>query len=105
MSEHESVVYYIGGIYAGIVKIGITQRLKGRLADLRRIHGGSLRVLAWEPGYRDLETHRHLQFMAARFDGEWFWQTPALMRHIAALEHDVTRFGIRTPRREELVRS
>lgn len=60
--EARGVVYYIE-LRPGVVKIGYTGQLQQRLASFRVSHTA---LLATEPGGRDVERERHLQFAQAR---------------------------------------
>lgn len=82
----KSLVYYI--LFGNRIKIGISATLRSRLDSLPR----GLRVLATEPGGREVERERHAQFADCRVGGEWFRPTRTLMVHIANLalaENDV----------------
>lgn len=74
------VVYYLG--FGDRIKIGTSVNLARRLGELPP---GDL--LAVEPGGADLEDERHEQFAADRIliNREWFRDSPALLRHIAAV--------------------
>lgn len=75
----QSLVYYI--LFGSRIKIGISTSLRSRLDSLPR----GVRVLATEPGGRDVERQRHSQFADCRVGGEWFRPTRALLVHIANL--------------------
>jgi hypothetical protein len=75
----EDLVYYI--LFGSRIKIGISSSLRSRLDSLPR----GVRVLATEPGGRDVERQRHGQFADCRAGGEWFRPTRALLTHIARL--------------------
>lgn len=73
------VVYYIR--QGERIKIGTSRSPRQRLAQLWHE-----RLLAFEPGGRDVEHARHESFAALRVGGEWFRAEPELLAHIAALE-------------------
>jgi hypothetical protein len=73
------VVYYLR--FRDRIKIGTSANPRSRLAQLRYDD-----LLAFEPGDRDVEQRRHLQFAVDRFPGsEWFAASPALDAHVAVL--------------------
>jgi len=73
------VVYYIQ--MNEYIKIGTTTRLRQRLATFS---ARPKDLLAIEPGGKERERERHLQFRASRVDrGELFAPTPKLLTHIA----------------------
>lgn len=73
------VVYY--WLFGDRVKIGTTRNLALRV---RGLPPGKL--LASEPGGRDLERQRHRQFAAYLASGrEWFHHCPAIAEHIASI--------------------
>jgi hypothetical protein len=75
----ENIVYYI--LFGNRIKIGISATLRSRLDALPR----GVRVLATEPGGRDVERQRHEQFADCRVGGEWFRMTRPLLVHVANL--------------------
>jgi hypothetical protein len=81
-----SVVYYAA--CGGLIKIGTTDRLYGRMHQLKA------RLLGFEPGSYDLETARKRQFAALRRGArsEYFGVAPVLLEHIRRLPgHPHTR--------------
>ncbi len=76
------IVYYLqrGN---GDVKIGTTANYPQRRATLGRRHG-ALALIAFEPGYTELEAERHQQFAQLRLDpiAEWFLLGEDLLDHI-----------------------
>lgn len=84
-----SVVYYVR-LSDDRIKIGYTGKLKARMADLR-VHPSDL--LALEPGGRDVEKARHIQFAADRIAKklEEFRPSAQLCEWIGGLraEHDL----------------
>lgn len=78
----ESVVYYAR--IGDVIKIGFTTNLVERLRALRVQPGG---LLAVEPGGRDVERSRHLEFADERYGArEDFAMSTRLMAHIEALQ-------------------
>lgn len=74
----DPIVYYIR--FGDRVKIGTTTNLKARLGVVPHDE-----VLATEPGGRDVERARHVQFAATRITREWFAYSTELKQHIARL--------------------
>lgn len=72
------VVYYIR--FGDRVKIGTTTNLRNRLGALPYDE-----ILAVEPGGRDLERARHIEFRRSRIKGEWFRLDTRLRQHVDAL--------------------
>ncbi len=68
----------------GPIKIGTTQRLRGRLAEIQATAPVELRVLLYVPGGLHEERAIHERFRAARLHGEWFRATPELLQFIDA---------------------
>lgn len=75
----DDLVYYI--LFGSRIKIGISTSLRSRLDSLPQ----GVRVLATEPGGRDVERQRHTEFADCRVGGEWFRPTQVLLRHVANL--------------------
>lgn len=77
-------VYYVA--QADRIKIGYATDVKRRVKD----YGPTAKLLAVEPGNRDLETQRHQQFRGHLADGrEWFYDALPIREHIKSL----ARFG------------
>lgn len=77
------VVYYVR--FRDLVKIGTTRNMRSRITSL--LHD---ELLAVEQGSYDLESRRHEQFAADRFQGEWFNHSKRLDQHIKHLRAGVT---------------
>lgn len=83
--EPEPVVYYVTRIdKPGLIKIGTTKDLRQRVAALGA-RGRTVNLVATEPGGRDVERQRHLEFSRLRVEGEWFTYAAALIVHIHGL--------------------
>lgn len=78
------IVYYVR-LGFDHIKIGTSIYLPQRMRDLRVID--TSHVLAAEPGGREVERRRHLQFAHLKYEIllEDFRQAPDLMEHIAAV--------------------
>lgn len=70
--DSKNVVYVIGAANSSRVKIGTTQELGRRLADIQRMSPDSLEVLWQTPGGYRLESALHKHFADRRVHGEWF---------------------------------
>src|SRR5436305_15023020 len=80
MKRIDFVLYVIQQPASGLVKIGVTADIKGRLRDLEHATGQQLEVLgAYSIG--DMETHCHELAAPHRTLGEWF--DPAALDLIA----------------------
>lgn len=76
------VVYYVR--WNERIKIGTSAQPRQRLAAIRHHE-----LLAFEPGGRDVEHARHLQFAHLREGGEWFRADRELRAHASALAGDI----------------
>lgn len=79
-------VYFIGSTYGGLVKIGRTFDLCGRLKKLQSGSPVPLEVIATT--FQDVcsEKHLHEKFSGSRVYGEWFQLTRNLIDFMAQLE-------------------
>lgn len=84
--NRDGLVYYMERV-DGAVKIGCTRSYQQRRSALVQRHGLPLKLVAWEPGYFDLEERRHQQFSHLRIAAipEWFRVEEDLYEHILAL--------------------
>jgi excisionase family DNA binding protein len=77
--DTHSIVYYV--LRGQLIKIGTTSQPHRRFKALRPDA-----ILAFEPGGRDIEVHRHRQFASFRMgDSEYFRQAAKLARHISRM--------------------
>jgi hypothetical protein len=76
-----SVVYYAQRASDGLIKIGTSRRIVGRLVALKGEHG-SLQLLALHSGTHKEEHELHRKFAALRVEGEWFRPDLPLIDHI-----------------------
>lgn len=84
--EHKSVVYYISFDEGATVKIGTTTDPRSRFRELGKPRGACPRVIAAEPGGRELELKRHGQFDRLRQGRtEFFQNAPHLIAHMHGL--------------------
>jgi hypothetical protein len=70
-----SVVYF-AGIAGGLIKIGTTVDLPGRLKKLQTGCPSTIKLLAVTPGGEALEQEYHNRFAEFRHRGEWFRGRP-----------------------------
>lgn len=70
--QPNEVVYVLGAPGSNTVKIGRTNDLAKRLAEIQRMSPVPLQALWNHPGGYELETNLHRQFSALRTHGEWF---------------------------------
>lgn len=78
------LVYFVGGIDDGPIKIGWTQQpIKARLVCIQNGSPIKLHVLATLPARREKEKLYHRLFAPIRLHGEWFQRHPLLLREIA----------------------
>jgi len=71
-NERSSVVYLIGSPDSRLVKIGRSDDVPQRLADIQRMSPVPLTVLWTTPGGAVLEARLHRRFAGHRAHGEWF---------------------------------
>lgn len=79
---HSQRVYFAQA-QTGLVKIGCSTNIGGRLRALETETRGVLRFLGSIPGGHAIEHVWHDHFLAARAYGEWFWPDSELLRSIA----------------------
>jgi hypothetical protein len=80
----ESSVVYYAQRSDGLIKIGTSRNLEGRLVTLKRDHG-PLKLLLTHGGGHKQEHEMHVQFKALRVEGEWFTGDLPLIEHIASM--------------------
>lgn len=71
-AERSSIVYLIGSPESRLVKIGRSDDVPRRLADIQRMSPVPLTVLWATPGGAELEARLHRRFAGHRRHGEWF---------------------------------
>ncbi|TFC59444.1 MULTISPECIES: GIY-YIG nuclease family protein [unclassified Cryobacterium] len=85
-TNHPPVVYYLMSQFGGVVKIGTTVNLAGRMRRMERAQPAmKANVIVTEPGAELMEAYRHREFRNFRQVGDWFWLTPELIAHIRQL--------------------
>jgi hypothetical protein len=78
-------VYFLEA--AGLIKIGYTRGIVGRVGELRRISPVPLTLLGYvaTPYGRSLEALLHRQYAVDRSHGEWFRASPVMREHLLSL--------------------
>lgn len=79
-----SRVYFVTRESDGLIKIGTSRDLPGRLKTLKREHG-TLHLIATVPGAHKEETAQHRRFADLRAEKEWFRPELPLLEHLYAL--------------------
>jgi hypothetical protein len=74
-----AVVYVLRGANDGLVKIGTTTDLSGRLRAIRSMSAVPIELLCVFPGDASVEKQAHMKFREHRRHGEWFQPAPDLM--------------------------
>lgn len=84
MTEKTRIVYFVQADELCLIKIGVADRLEKRLRELSHMSPDSLTFLGAQicPEGGALEKRLHLQFVADRAHGEWFYPTKALTDYI-----------------------
>ena len=85
MPSHFGLCFFIGNVDAGLVKIGFSRNVTGRLNRPRSDSLFRLSILAVINGAGDRERYYHDKFAASRFSGEWFEVTPEILSEIDAI--------------------
>ena len=80
-----SVVYFIEAVSAGVVKIGTSTDVVGRLKTLKTGLAHPLRLVSVEPGNARRERELHQQFAAHRKLGEWFAIDREIVEYVNAV--------------------
>lgn len=83
----ERLVYFIGW-RDGPVKIGMADKINGRLAQLQTACPYDLHVWASTAGGMMRERELHRQFAKHRMRGEWFARVPEIEAEIARLSQE-----------------
>ena len=84
-ADKEREVYFIRSVTVGLIKIGVANRAKTRLLDLRSYSADALDLIGVVrcQNFGALERELHLRFAADRSHGEWFRPSAALLAYIA----------------------
>lgn len=81
-ASQRSTVYFVEAVGTGLVKIGVSKTPARRIADLSRMSGAPLIVIATVAGDQKTENRIHRCFAAERRHGEWFALSVRLRRFI-----------------------
>lgn len=79
-------VYFVQSKNNGLIKIGFTSNLKGRLSDLSSMSPVPLELLAFTYGDFNLERELHSTFSDHRSHGEWFHPSDELIKLIESIK-------------------
>lgn len=80
MLRPDTGIYFIEAVGLGLVKIGKSKALRGRIQQLKARTPCELRVLKVLPGRTAEEAHLHKLFAEHRVHGEWFRLEPIRVR-------------------------
>lgn len=81
------MIYFIQGVAGGPIKIGYTNNVTRRLAQLRSGNPTPLRVIATTEGTLAIEAQLHRKFARYQVRREWFEDVEELRMFIAQLAH------------------
>lgn len=81
-----SWLYFVGCRDSGMVKIGITKKLKARMSALRNNSPVPVKLFHTICVYPDVERDMHERFSESRQHGEWFKLTDDINRCIESLK-------------------
>jgi hypothetical protein len=85
-TKRPTTVYFVRARTTGLVKIGCTSNLDGRVKELKSMSGDVLDLLGTEPGGIARERELHRQFSDHRKHGEWFAPAAELLAYIKQLK-------------------
>lgn len=85
LKEEEGFVYFVQVGDSGPYKIGWSQDVERRIAQLQVANPGKLILRGTVPGTRETETEYHHRFRTARVMGEWFQNTDELKEFVRSL--------------------
>lgn len=80
----DDTVYFL--FSAGLIKIGYTADMPGRVAQLGNMSGSQTTLIAALPGNKVLEKSLHRAFKADRAHGEWFRPSEDIRRFLGAVD-------------------
>lgn len=72
LQEREGLVYFIQAGTEGAIKVGWTQNVDRRIAELQTANAQKLVLLATLPGTMETEASLHARFSHLRLEAEWF---------------------------------
>jgi len=93
--ERDGVVYFVEAGTGGPIKIGWTQDVDRRIAELQTANAHKLILMGTIPGTLEDETAVHARFSHLRMEAEWFRNSPEIQEFI----EKGGEFPIRTPNR------
>lgn len=80
--EREGLVYFVEAGIGGPVKIGWTQDVERRMAELQTANAHRLSLLGTIPGTLEDEAAVHARFSHLRMEAEWFRNSPEIQKFI-----------------------
>jgi len=84
-AAHAAVVYFARASQSGLIKIGCTTNLRGRMSALRSRTHGTFEFLGALQGDRTVERGMHMKFAPHNFQSEWFRDVPEIREFVASL--------------------
>lgn len=81
----DSVVYFVKSELTGLIKIGVTGKLRKRLRVMATATGSAIRPIVVFRGNRDIEAICHRVFDEYRVLGEWFRDEGLLTEFLEAM--------------------
>lgn len=84
----KSFVYFIRCEASGLIKIGYSTDLQGRVASLLHANPRGVALMASAPGGAVAEAAVHKKFRELRVRGEWFRTSPALLSFIEQVKRN-----------------
>lgn len=85
-SQRGGVVYFIQSGEKGPIKIGWSEDVARRLAELQTANAHPLRVLGTTPGTLEDELSMHTRFAHLRMEAEWFRCDPEILEFVSRLQ-------------------
>lgn len=77
-SDREGVVYFVQSGDDGPIKIGWTQDVERRIAELQTANAHKLKLLGTVAGTMEKEAAMHARFQHLRMEAEWFRNSPEI---------------------------
>ncbi len=84
-SVSPSWVYFLRAGTDGAIKIGVTETIEARMAQLQTGSAERLHLLAIMRGDEKIERQLHARFAGHRMMGEWFRAVPELLEFVASI--------------------
>lgn len=84
-------IYFVQDCGTGLVKIGVTSDIRGRLNVYETSNPAGVRLLAVVPGGAGEEREMHARFAHLRVRGEWFMPVSTLGEYLSHATHAVPK--------------